>query len=74
MGGYKTCETFEKEFDVHRGDVSKDGEVTIEFVECLASCGTAPVVMVDDDLHEKVDAAKAKEIANQIKAEAARRR
>jgi NADH-quinone oxidoreductase subunit E len=74
MGGYKTCETFEKEFNVHRGEISADGEVTIEFVECLASCGTAPVVMIDDDLHEKVDAAKAKELANQIKAEAAKRR
>jgi NADH-quinone oxidoreductase subunit E len=72
MGGYKTCEAFEKEFGTHRGEVSPDGEVTIEYVECLASCGTAPVVMVDDELHEKVDVAKAKEIAAQIKAEAKR--
>ena len=27
--------------------VSKDGKVSVEFVECLASCGTAPVCMVD---------------------------
>ena len=73
MGGYKTCETFEKEFNVHRGDVSSDGEVTIDFVECLASCGTAPVVMIDDDLHEKVDAAKAKQLSERIKAEAGKR-
>src|SRR5947209_13198150 len=33
---------------------SKDGKYSIEFVECLASCGTAPVVMVNDDLHELV--------------------
>jgi NADH-quinone oxidoreductase subunit E len=73
MGGYKTCETFEHEFKTHRGEISPDGEVTIEFVECLASCGTAPVVMIDDDLHEKVDPAKAKELSNQIKTEAQRR-
>ena len=30
--------------------VSPDGEYSIEFVECLASCGTAPVCMVDDEL------------------------
>jgi NADH-quinone oxidoreductase subunit E len=70
MGGYKTCETFEKEFNTHRGEISPDGEVTIEFVECLASCGTAPVVLIDDDLHEKVDPAKAKQICDQIKADA----
>ena len=34
--------------------VSDDGEYSIEFVECLASCGTAPVCMVDDELHENV--------------------
>lgn len=73
MGGFKTCEAFEREFNTHRGEVSPDGEVTVEFVECLASCGTAPVVMIDDDLHEKVDVAKARQLSDQIKAEAAKR-
>jgi NADH-quinone oxidoreductase subunit E len=59
---------------VHRGEVSADGEVTVEFVECLASCGTAPVVLIDDDLHENVDCARAKQLAAQIKQEAAQRR
>ena len=35
--------------------VSKDGKVSVEFVECLASCGTAPVCLVNDELHENVD-------------------
>jgi NADH-quinone oxidoreductase subunit F len=34
--------------------VSADGNYSIEFVECLASCGTAPVCMVNDELHESV--------------------
>ncbi len=69
-GGYKTCEQFQKEFGCHTGEVSADGEVTIDFVECLASCGTGPVVMIDDDLHEKVDAAKVKALSDQIRQEA----
>ena len=73
VGGYKVCETFEKEFNTRCGEVSPGGEVTIEFVECLASCGTGPVVLIDDYLHEKVDAAKAKVLADQIKQEASRR-
>jgi NADH-quinone oxidoreductase subunit E len=72
-GGYKTCSQFEQEFNTHRGEVSPDGEVTVEFVECLASCGTAPVVLIDETLHENVTEAKAKEISHQIKAEAANR-
>src|SRR6266550_2681434 len=35
--------------------VSKDGKASVEFVECLASCSTAPVCMVNDELHENVD-------------------
>lgn len=69
MGGYKTCDELKKEFNTELGEISPDGEVTIEFVECLASCGTAPVLMLDEQLHEKVDATKAREIAARIKAE-----
>ena len=69
-GGYKTCEAFEKEFHTHLGEVSPDGEVTVDFVECLASCGTAPVVLIDDDLHEKVDVSKARQLSAQIRSEA----
>jgi len=34
--------------------VSADGNYSIEFVECLASCGTAPVCMLNQELHENV--------------------
>jgi NADH-quinone oxidoreductase subunit F len=35
--------------------VSADGTYSVEFVECLASCHTAPVFMVGEELHERVD-------------------
>ncbi|MEA3209394.1 MAG: NADH-quinone oxidoreductase subunit [Chthoniobacter sp.] len=34
--------------------VSEDGNFSVEFVECLASCGSAPVAMVDDLFREHV--------------------
>ncbi len=34
--------------------LSEDGKFSIEFAECLASCGTGPVCMVEDDFHEAV--------------------
>ena len=68
MGGYRTCAEFQRQFNTGLGEVSPDGEVTVEFVECLASCGTAPVVMIDDELHERVDASKARELSEKIKA------
>ena len=34
--------------------VSPDGQYSIESVECLASCGSGPVMMVNDDFYEAV--------------------
>jgi NADH-quinone oxidoreductase subunit E len=33
---------------------SPDSRYSIEFVECLASCGTGPVCMINDDFYEAV--------------------
>ncbi len=46
----------------HPISVSEDGKYSIEFAECLASCGFGPVCMVEDDFHEKIDPAKASEL------------
>ena len=35
--------------------VSADGNYSVEFVECLASCGTAPVCMISEELRENID-------------------
>jgi NADH-quinone oxidoreductase subunit E len=42
--------------------VSADGRFSLEYSECLASCGTAPVVLCNDNFHEKVDEKKATEL------------
>jgi len=45
----------------HPISVSPCGKYSVEFAECLASCGTAPVCLVNDDFHEAVDVAKVKQ-------------
>jgi NADH-quinone oxidoreductase subunit F len=42
--------------------LSADGNYSIEFVECLASCGTAPVCMVEEELRENVQPETAAEL------------
>lgn len=37
------------------GETTKDGNFTISEVECLGSCGTAPVCQINDDYHENFD-------------------
>lgn len=39
----------------HPISVSPCGKYSVEFAECLASCGTAPVCLVNDDFYEAVD-------------------
>ena len=64
-GGYELMEKLVRAAGIDRSvrrdsgmhnpvSVSADGKYSIEFVECLASCGTAPVCMVEDELHENV--------------------
>jgi NADH-quinone oxidoreductase subunit E len=48
--------------NVHGSQTTNDGKFTVEFVECLAGCGTAPVMMCNEAFYEGVTGAKAQEI------------
>ena len=47
--------------------VSADGRFSIESVECLASCGSGPVLMVNDDFFEAVTDAEIPTLLSQYK-------
>ena len=61
------CEKLGLDAHGHGPQTTKDGKFTVEFVECLASCGTAPVMMCNDAFHEGVSNAKADEIMRECK-------
>lgn len=46
----------------HGPQTTPDGRFTVEFVECLAACGTAPVMMCNEEFYEGVTPEKAEEI------------
>ena len=48
--------------ELHGPQSTRDGRFTVEFVECLASCGTAPVMMCNEDFYEAVSGEKADQI------------
>jgi len=56
------CEKLDLDAHAHGPQTTKDGKFTVEFVECLAGCGAAPVMMVNDDFHEGVSRQKADEL------------
>lgn len=51
----------------HGAQTTADGKYTVEFVECLAACGTAPVMLVNEEFHERVDQNRAEELLAQCK-------
>ena len=61
------CEKLGLDAHAHGPQTTKDGKFTVEFVECLASCGTAPVMMCNDAFYEGVSHKKADEIVAQCK-------
>ena len=53
-GGHRLQKQIEEKLGIHEGETTSDGRFTLLAVECLGSCGTAPVLMVNDAYHENV--------------------
>lgn len=56
------CAKFGFDPHAHGVQTTPDGKFSVEFVECLASCGTPPVMMCNDDFYEQVTPEKADQI------------
>jgi NADH-quinone oxidoreductase subunit E len=56
------CDKLGLDSHAHGPQTTKDGKFTVEFVECLAACGTAPVMMVGEKFYENVSHKQADEI------------
>jgi NADH-quinone oxidoreductase subunit E len=57
-GSERLIDLLQTRLGIRNGQTTPDGRFTLSTVECLGSCGTAPVVMVNDAYHENVDAAR----------------
>lgn len=47
-GGHRLTKQLEDKLQIKHGETTTDGKFTLIEVECLGSCGTAPVMMVND--------------------------
>ena len=52
---------------VNPHETTKDGLYTVLEVECLGSCGTAPVVQVNNDYHENMSVEKMDSLLERLK-------
>jgi NADH-quinone oxidoreductase subunit E len=53
-GANEIIEHIEKKFGIKEGETTPDGMFTLKTVECLGSCGTAPMMMVGAQFHENL--------------------
>jgi NADH-quinone oxidoreductase subunit E len=56
----------EKKLGIHLGETTSDGKVTLRSAECLASCGTAPMIQVDKEYYENLTPEKVDEILDRL--------
>ena len=59
----KQCE---KKLGIHAGETTKDRKVTLRTAECLASCGTAPMMQVDKEYFENLTTERVDEILTKL--------
>ncbi len=56
--------------DVQAGEVSPDGRFSVQKVECLGSCGTAPMLQINDEgYYERVTPSKCRSLLQALKAD-----
>ena len=53
-GSERIIEHLVKRLGIKPGETTADGRFTLSTVECLAACGTAPVIVVDETYHESM--------------------
>jgi NADH-quinone oxidoreductase subunit E len=61
----------EKRFGCTAGHTSKDGKFTLKTAECLAACGQAPMVQINDQFHENLTIEKLDRIIDELAARTA---
>lgn len=68
-GAEDIIEHIEKTLGIQVGETTADGQFTLKAVECLGSCGTAPMMQVGADYHENLSIEKVDQLLEAFKQE-----
>lgn len=71
LGAENIIEYTEKKLGIKNGETTPDGAFSIKSVECLASCGTAPMMQVGEYYYERLTPEKMDAIIDEWRAHAA---
>jgi NADH-quinone oxidoreductase E subunit len=67
MGEPEITEHICNRLGIHAGETTEDGKFTVTRVECLGSCGTAPMMQIGFDYHEDLTTEKVDKILDSLK-------
>jgi NADH-quinone oxidoreductase E subunit len=68
LGAERVTEALSAKLGIRPGQTTPDGAFTLIEVECLGACDRAPVVMVNDDWHERLAPEQAAAFVDDIRA------
>jgi NADH-quinone oxidoreductase subunit E len=66
-GAEKITSLIKRKLAIELGQTTADGRFTLSEVECLASCGTAPMMQINDDYYENLNEERVTEILESLK-------
>ena len=72
-GANEVIQHLENKLGIKEGETSTDGMFTLKAVECLGSCGTAPMMMIGAQFHENLTHEKVDAILETCKQEGKRK-
>ncbi len=66
-GGKEVLSALKKELGIDVGQTTEDRMFSLDVGRCFGACGLAPVIMINDDVHQRVKPAKVGAILGQYK-------
>jgi len=72
-GASKVVDTIERDLQIKAGETSKDGNFTLETVNCLGACALGPLVTVNGEYYGKMDQKKILKLSKSLRQETAGR-
>ncbi|MFA6434603.1 MAG: NADH-quinone oxidoreductase subunit NuoE [Elusimicrobiales bacterium] len=68
MGAPELLRRLKEKLKITEGETTRDGLFTLSTVECLASCGSAPVIAVNGTYHENMNPEKLDLLLEELRA------
>ncbi len=69
VGAERIVRCLERRLGIRVGETTTDDVFSLSEVECLASCGTAPMMQVNDDYHENLTEAETLALLDRLRRE-----